>query len=100
MGESLVHDRLFCRHQHSGSVHGYSETRSRSNVRKEHTHTERHKYHKTHFLLHILGLFASYDPDWVILMMFPTGLFASYDPDDDSDDVCDLKRRVKCPSNF
>ena len=22
---------LFCRHQHSGSVHGYSETRSRSN---------------------------------------------------------------------
>ena len=48
MGESSVHDRLFCRHQHSGSVHGYSETRSRSNVWKEHTHTEWHKYDKTH----------------------------------------------------
>ena len=54
---------------------------------------------KLTFLLHIYGFFASYDPDWMILMMFPTGLFASYDPDDDSD-VCDLKRRVKCPSNF
>ena len=36
-----VHDRLFCRHRHSGSVHGYSaaEIRSRSNVWKEHTYT-------------------------------------------------------------
>ena len=48
MSESSVHDvdRLFCRHQHSGSVHGFSETRSRSNVWKEHTHTEGHKWLK------------------------------------------------------
>ena len=43
MGESSVHDRLFCQHQQSGSVHNYSKTRSRSNVWKEHTHTEGHK---------------------------------------------------------
>ena len=47
---SSVHDRLFCRHQHLGSVHGYSETWSRSNVWKEYTHTEGHKYDKSHFL--------------------------------------------------
>ena len=48
--------------QHSGSVHGYSEIRSRSNVWKEHTHTEGHIYiyDYTHFLLQILGLFISY----------------------------------------
>jgi len=27
---------------------------------------------KLTFLLHILGFFASYDPDWMILMMFAT----------------------------
>ena len=32
MVESSVHDRLFCWHQHSGSVHGYSEIRSRSKL--------------------------------------------------------------------
>ena len=58
--------RLFCRRQHSGSVHGYSETRSRSNVWKEHTH----KYDKTHYLLQILGLFAPVDPVWMILTRF------------------------------
>ena len=38
----------------------------------EYTHTERHKYHNTHFLLQILGLFTSYDPDWTILVLFAT----------------------------
>ena len=37
-------DQLLYWHQHSGSVHGYSEIRSRSNVWKEHTHTEGHIY--------------------------------------------------------
>ena len=52
MGESLdlVHDLLFCRHQHSGNVHGYSESRTRLNIWKKHTHTDGHKYDKTHFL--------------------------------------------------
>ena len=36
----------------------YSETRSRSNVSKEHTHTEGHKYIKTHFLLQMFSLFV------------------------------------------
>ena len=27
---------------------------------------------KLAFLLHVLGLFTSYDPDWMILMMFAT----------------------------
>ena len=35
-------------------------------------HTEGHKYHKTHFLLQILGLFASYDSVWSILMISVT----------------------------
>ena len=48
-------DQLFYWHQHSESVHGYSEIRSRSNAWKEHTHTD-----YTHFLLQILGFFISY----------------------------------------
>ena len=39
VNESAVHDLLFCRHQHSGSVHGYSETRSSSKTWKAHTPT-------------------------------------------------------------
>ena len=35
---------VFCRHRHLGSVHGYAETRSRSNVWKEYTHNKRQKY--------------------------------------------------------
>ena len=50
-------DQLFYWHQHSESVHGYSEIRSRSNVWKD---TEGHIYDYTHFLLQILGLFVSY----------------------------------------
>ena len=50
-------DQLFYWHQHSGSLHGYSEIRSRSNVWKD---TEGHIYDYTHFLLQILGLFVSY----------------------------------------
>ena len=46
------------------------------------THTEGNKYDKTHFLLQMLGLFASYDSL------------------DDSDDICDLKYSIKCPRNF
>ena len=34
------------------------------------THTKGNKYDKTHFLLQIFGLFASYDPVWMILMIF------------------------------
>ena len=43
-------DPSFYWHQHSGSVHGYSEIRSRSNVWKEHTHTEGHIYIWLHSL--------------------------------------------------
>ena len=50
MGEWI---KLFYWHQHSGSMHSYSEIRS--NVWKEHMHTD-----YTHFLLQILGLFISY----------------------------------------
>ena len=39
-------DQLFYWHQHSGRVQGYSEIRSRSNVWKEHMHTEGHIYIK------------------------------------------------------
>ena len=46
MGESSLQDSLFCWHQHLESVHDYSETRSRSNVWKE--HTEGYKCDKTH----------------------------------------------------
>ena len=53
-------DQLFYWHQHSGSMQGYSEIRSRSNVWKEHTHIEGHIYDYTHFLLQILGLLVSY----------------------------------------
>ena len=63
VGGWLLSTWLFCWHQHSGSMCGYSETRSRSNVWKEHMHTERHKYDKTRdktFPLQILGLFASW----------------------------------------
>ena len=52
-------DQLFYWHQHSGSVH-YSEITSRSNVWKEHTHTEGHIYDYTPFLLQILGWLVSY----------------------------------------
>ena len=64
---------------------------SESNV---HIYTEGHKYDYIHFLLQILGLFASYDPVWTILMisvichkfwMILTILF------------CDLLWRIKCP---
>jgi len=75
MGKSSVHDRLFCRRPHSGSVHCYSETIDLDQMYEleEHiynTHTKGNKYDKTHFLLQILGLFASYDPVWMILMIF------------------------------
>ena len=53
-------DQLFYWHQRSASVQGYLEIRSRSNVWKEHTHTEGHLYDYTHFLLQIWGLFFSY----------------------------------------
>ena len=39
-----------------------TQTGSRSNVQKEHTHIGGHKCNKTHILLQILGLFASFDP--------------------------------------
>ena len=75
MGKSSGHDRLFCRRPHSGSVHCYSETIDLDQMYEleEHiynTHTKGNKYDKTHFLLQILGLFASYDPVWMILMIF------------------------------
>ena len=63
---------LVCRHQHSGSVHCFSENRSRSNVWKAHMHTERHKHNKSHFMLQILGLFALYDPVWIMPMVCVT----------------------------
>ena len=34
--------------------------------------TKGHKSDKSHFLLQILGLFTSYNPVWVILMIFLT----------------------------
>ena len=73
---------IFCWRQHSESVHGYSETRSGSNVWKEHTHTEGRKYDTAHFLLQIVDLFASNDCL------------------DDSDGICCLKWRIKGPRNF
>ena len=48
-GELSIHYQMFCRHQHWGSLHGYSETRSRSNVNGAFKHTKRHSYDKTHF---------------------------------------------------
>ena len=47
----------FCRRQISGSAHGYSETRSRSNVRKKHTYTKGHKYN-TFFPFFFLFFFS------------------------------------------
>ena len=43
MGESSIHNRLFCRHQHSGSGHSYSETRCISKfkcLKGAYSHTE------------------------------------------------------------
>ena len=51
-------DQWFYQHQHTGSMHGFSEIRSRSNVWKKHTHTEGHIYDYAHFLLQNLGLFV------------------------------------------
>ena len=49
------------------------ETRSRSNVWKEHTHNKGQKYGiELTFLFKLLGLCASYDPVWMILMTFMT----------------------------
>ena len=54
---SSVHDRLFCRHQHWGSVHvGYLETRSRWNIIGAYALIRKKKKKKgdqTHFLWHI-----------------------------------------------
>ena len=44
------------------------------------TRTLKDKNYKTHFLLQIMGLFASYRPCL-----------------DDSDDICDIKRCTTCP---
>ena len=51
-----------------------TQTGSRSNVQKEHTHIGGHKCNKTHILLQILGLFASFDPVWILFfkMIFVT----------------------------
>ena len=79
MGESRsVHDRLFCHHQHPGSVHvtqklGLDQMSERS-IR---TPKDTKSYDKTHFLLDILARFttvtvspgdSSYDPGWMIVM--------------------------------
>ena len=58
MGQSVNGqvDQSFYRNEHTGSMHGYSEIRSRSNVWKKPTHTEGHVYDYAHF--QILGLFV------------------------------------------
>ena len=84
MGESSARDPSFRRHQHLGSLYGYTEIGSRSNGWKEHTHTEGHKIIWLNFLLLILGLFAAYDPVWTSPMIYVTCYGIS----------------IKCPSNF
>ena len=93
MGESSVHDRLFCRHLQSGSAHSFSKTRSRSNVWKEHTHTEGHKCEKTHLLLQIwvyslritlfgwFWLYLSHKMSYKISQEFPTASLDITDTD-------------------
>ena len=79
MGESSVHDRLFCRHQHSGSVHGYSAAeliRSRSLKCLKVTYV----YWRTQIWLNSLSVanFGVFRFVWPCL--------------DDSDDICDLSQ--------
>ena len=74
-----VHERLFCWRQHSGSIYGSSETRSRSNVWKEQDTSKI----KLTFRVADFG-FIHYL--WPCLV--------------DSDDIRDLKWRLKCPRNF
>ena len=83
MGESSVHDRLFCRHQHSGCVHGYSETRSWSNVWKENTHTNMRTQIRSKL---------TFSCEFWIYSLRATLC--------GSDAICDLKWRIKCPRNF
>ena len=70
---------LFCRHQNSGSVHGYSETRSRSNVWKERT---------------------AHLKDTDLIKLTFSCKFCVYSLHDDFDDVWGLKWPIKCPKNF
>ena len=79
MGESSVHDRLLCRHQHSGSVHGYSAAeliRSRSLKCLKVTYV----YWRTQIWLNSLSVanFGFFRFVWPCL--------------DDSDDICDLSQ--------
>ena len=68
---SSVHDRLFCRHQHSESMHGYLETRSKSNLWQEHMHTDRQQYDKTHFCCKFMtGAYAHWQAKNMIKLTF------------------------------
>ena len=79
-GRALTdHERLFCRHQHSGSVYGSSEASCRPNVYKEQDTSKI----KLTFRVAYFG-FVRYV--WPCLV--------------DSDDILDLKWRIKCPRNF
>ena len=79
----VLSTRSFRRHQHPGSVHGYLETRSRSNVWKDHTHTE-----------------AAKDTNMVKLSVAKFGFTRFVWPCSDDSDMCDIKWRIKCSKNF
>ena len=48
-GEFSVHDQLFCRHQHRGSLHSVTRKLDLDQTSMAHKHTKRHKCDKTHF---------------------------------------------------
>ena len=74
-GNGRVRDIFFCRHQLLGSVHAYSETRSRSTVWKEYTHDKGQKH----------GIELIFPPQIVGFMHFVWPCL------DDSDDIRDLQ---------
>ena len=66
----MVHDKYFCRHRHLGSVHGTRKLDPDLMSEKSLRTIIRTIMDKNMELLKLLCLCASYDPVWIILMIF------------------------------
>ena len=94
MGGSSLHDWLSCRHQHSGSVHSYSNSETRyersiCTLKDTYTHTHTHTHTSVYIYMIKLTSVANFG---FIRFIWPCS--------DDSGDICNRKWDIKCPRNF